>query len=61
MHDFPMLFPYIEKYQLPYDLNSNAYIEQILNSQLADQDSRLKSLAMYLEKNKVKRKKFIIY
>lgn len=56
MHDFPMLFPYIEKYQLPYDLNSNAYIEQIQNSQLADQDSRLKSLAMYLEKNKVKRK-----
>ena len=77
-HDFPMLFPYVECYNLPYKIPTanyadkidfsqmlnepnqikylNEYVEQVLNSQLADYDARLNALSMYMHKKKGKNK-----
>ncbi|MBQ9318758.1 MAG: hypothetical protein IJR82_03930 [Bacilli bacterium] len=48
-HDFPMLFPYVEKYQLPYHIPTFDYGHQIDFAHLLSDSKNLDNLLGYLE------------
>ena len=48
-HDFPMLFPYVEQYNLPYRIPTSNYADEISFLQILDNSDGINHLNEYLE------------